>query len=366
MLGLGGCDDDFFGSGGFFPDAPRNLTGSYYNFGVNLNWELPPDWDGESFRVYGRRSSDPDFFFIAEVTNCAEGFCEYTDVNIVELVDYDYFVSALNASTGEEADSDVIRVEVPDFDPPPIPTGLHVLGLDEATYLTWFDDARSEPDFGFYRVYLDDPQTGAFLLGETDSYGFVDLLPNNGETYAYWVSSVDSYGHESGLSAQASGTPRPDYTGELVYAFQGRSGESGFRFAEDDNVTPVLGGTDPDRHFRLEEDGAGLWLVPGPGTQIHAQGFGTTALSCGVGADADCVSLEIAPTTGYVTQRVAAFDQTTYPMRVIGDDGAVHFGAVRIQALGSDQSGVGLMIFEWSYQLQPGNPALSTRATPTR
>ncbi len=363
-VGLGGCDDDGFFGSGFPPDAPRNLQGSYYNFGVTLTWELPPEWDGESFRVYGRRASDPDFFFIAEVTNCADGFCEYTDVNIVDQVRYEYFVSALNPDTGEEADSDVIAVDVPDFQAPPVPTGLHVLGLDEATFLTWLDDPRSEADFAFYRVYLDEPSSGAFLLGETDSHGFVDLLPENGQTYTYWVSAVDAYGHESAVSAEASGTPRPDYSGELLYSFQGRAQESGFRFGEDDSVSPVLDGVDAARHFRLEEDASGLWLAPGPGTQIHAQGFATTALACGVGADVDCVALEAAPSTGYTAQPVAAFDQTTYPMRVIGNDGAVHFGAVRIQTLGADQSGTGLMIFEWSYQLQAGNPALSKPVSP--
>jgi hypothetical protein len=43
---------------------------------------------------------------------------------------------------------------------------------------------------------------------------------------------------------------------------------------------------------------------------------------------------------------------------VIGDDGLAHYGVIRVALLGSDQNGDDLMIFDWAYQLQPGNPAL--------
>ncbi|MEZ4415085.1 MAG: hypothetical protein R3E10_04970 [Gemmatimonadota bacterium] len=364
---LGACDDNYFGPGGV-PDPPLHLTGSYYNYAVTLRWELASGWNGESFRVYSKRTSDPQYFLIADVTSCAEGVCEYADVNIVEGQRYEYFVAAVDPDSGEEADSSPVVVDVPDFDPPPVPTGLHVLGLDEATFVTWGSNARQASDFSFYRLYLDDGQ-GGFLLGETDSEGFVDLLAVNGETSTYRVAAVDQFGHESVLSASASGTPRPDYTGELLYAFEDRPLDAGFRFRESDQISPVVRGDAPERHFRLEVDANGLWLVPGPGTQIHAQGFATSALTCGVGADPDCVSVEVAPAGGYTTQDVPLLDQTTYPMRVLGDDGQTHYGAIRVQGSGFDQAGDALVVLDWSYQLQPGNPALNPRGripTPVR
>ena len=51
--------------------------------------------------------------------------------------------------------------------------------------------------------------------------------------------------------------------------------------------------------------------------------------------------------------------QNTYALRVRGDDGLIHFGAVRVTLLGFDQDGAAIMIFDWSYQLQPGNPSLT-------
>ena len=184
-------------------------------------------------------------------------------------------------------------------------------------------------------------------------------------TSSYRVSSVDDQGHESGSGAPASGTPRPDFHGEVVYDYLEVPGSSGFRFAENETANPIVDGDDPSRHVRLEEDDAGWWLVPGPGTRLYPQGFVTTALKCGVAADADCTALEVAPTSGYATQDVFVETQTTYVMQVVGDDGQVHYGVLRVEMLGFDQFGP-LAIFDWAYQLQAGNPELTPRPGPTR
>jgi len=60
------------------------------------------------------------------------------------------------------------------------------------------------------------------------------------------------------------------------------------------------------------------------------------------------------------------YPQATYVLRVIGDDGAQHFGAIRVSLLGFDQDGAALMIFDWAYQLQPGNPSLAPLQAPGR
>ena len=55
------------------------------------------------------------------------------------------------------------------------------------------------------------------------------------------------------------------------------------------------------------------------------------------------------------------YPQTTYVLRVVGDDGALHYGTVRVTLLGFDQEGAALMIFDWAYQLQAGNPNLTPK-----
>jgi hypothetical protein len=101
--------------------------------------------------------------------------------------------------------------------------------------------------------------------------------------------------------------------------------------------------------------------VPGPGTEIYDGLFETTALKCGVGADSDCVALDQAPLTGYTTLDMPLYSQTTYVFRVIGDGGGVHYGVIRAELLGFDQDSSAMMIFDWAYQLQAGNPNLAPR-----
>jgi len=359
VVGLGACEDTIVvGPDGRAPDAPRGLVVSYYAGAVTLQWELGPLWDGESFRVYGKRATDGNYFSIAEVTSCTNGFCSYTDLNVLPGRSYDYYVAAVGFSGIETATAQAIRIDVPQPIAPAVPTGLESVALDNAVYLRWNDDGRGSADFSFYRIYLE-LTDGPVLLGETDSPGFLDRLATNGITLGYLVSSVDDQGHESGLSQIAVGTPRPDFAGEFIYDYFDRPAESGFRFQPTDDVLPVLDGDGVGRHFRLETDAAGWWLVPGPGVSVYPEGFVTTALRCGPAADAGCVELTSAPTGGYVAADVGILPQTTYVLQVPGDDGAYRYGAIRVEMLGFDQAGDALMVFDWAYQLQPGNPMLS-------
>ena len=345
------------------PAPPVGLDVGYYNRAVTVYWDLASGWNGETFRVFSKRVGDTSFLLIADVTSCSGGSCEYTDTNIVSNVSYDYFVSALDPDTGVETDSDVtLRVSVPSFSPPPVPTDLEVVALDANNYIRWNDDARSVSDFSAYRIYLlSDGGATLTLLGHSDSPGFLDALAENGVTSSYAVSSVDLYGHESGTSGSAEGTPRPDFAGELVYSFIDEPDLSGFRFAESDQLDPIVPGGSDTRHFRLETDASGWWLVPGPSADVFPQGDLTTGLKCGVGADAQCYDWTTAPLSGYSHADIAVEPEFTYMWRVVEGDGVARYGALRVTLLGTDQFGAGLMIFDWAYQLQGGNPQLVRR-----
>ncbi len=363
LVVTGACTDgDVIGvDPGFGPAAPVGLEAVYFNRAVFLTWELAPDWDGESFRVYGRRASASEYLLLAEVTSCSSGLCNYTDRNISANQAYTYYVAAWDRRSGlETASAFAVDVNVPAPTPPPVPGGLDAVPLDDAVYLRWNANARSADDFSFYRIYIEGAE-GDFLLGETDSEGFLDLLVENGNTYTYRVSSVDDLGHESNLGEAASATPRPDYDGEFMYAFEDVPAEAGFRFVESEATLPIVSGTSPDRHVRLEVDDQGWWFVPAPGVQLYPQGFETTDLACGPWTNADCVSLEVAPTSGYTTQDVSLVPQTTYVIRYPQGQG-FRYGAVRVTLQGFDQSGAALMIFSWAHQLQVGNPNLAPRS----
>lgn len=348
-----------------YPAAPRELSAWYFDRAVYITWELGPGWDDDSFRVYGKRISDADYFLAAEVTNCSGGLCSYTDVNIRSGITYEYYVAAVGPTGLETASDYAVEVFVPEPVPPPDPVGLEVVALDAANYLRWSDNARNAEDFSFYRIYLEEPDGSTFLLGETDSEGFLDLLAQNGITYRYFATSVDDLGHESQGGTGASGTPRPDYHGEWIYAYEDLPAQSGFRFSDDEVTYPIVDGDAPGRDFRLEVDADGWWMVPGPGVEVYDGYWETTALKCGVASDSDCVALDRAPLDGYTNLDMALYPQATYVLRVPGD-GGFHYGAVRVTLEGLDQDGLAIMIFDWAFQLQAGNPDLSPREGSSR
>ena len=360
---LAACDDDGFPlSLDDPPAAPRSVDAWYFAGGVTVTWSLAPGWNGESFRVYSRRVTDPNYFLIAEVTSCTDGVCEYRDANVVAGATYEYYVAAVGASGLETPSGHLVEVAVPDPDPPPVPVGVLATALDESVFLSWGDNARDAADFSHYRVYLEGEDV--LLLGETDSEGFLDLRAGNGETYRYFVSALDDLGHESGGSRVASGTPRPDYHGELLYSYLDAPSSSGFRFPLNERDDPVVHGDAPGRHFRFEQDQAGWWLVPGPDAEIHTRVFSTSRLRCGPGSDAGCTDVATAPARDYTTDAVEALSATTYVLRYSGAGGR-HYAAVRIASQGYvDDAAV--VVFDWAHQLQPGNVSLESRRPEAR
>jgi hypothetical protein len=362
FMAVAGCDGrDVLGPVDGRVAPPRALDGWYYNGAVTLAWELDAGWDGESFRVYGKRRSDADFFLIAEVTSCSGGRCTYLDRNIVANVTYEYYVAAFDSRTGTETASEhAVEVFVPAPVPPPVPGGPDAIALDDAIYLTWDDRSREAADFSFYRVYLEGGDGSVILLGETDSEGFLDLLVENGNTYGYFVTAVDDLGHESDGSALAEATPRPDFHGEFLYAFEDVPAQSGFRFQESELLDPIVSGTSGERHFRLEVDDDGWWLVPGPGVEIHQQAYFTTALRCGPAADAGCTDLRQAPASDYAPWDMTLIPEHSYVLRVPAEGGGWRYGVIRVTHVGWAQDGA-IAIFDWAFQLQIGNPSLDLR-----
>lgn len=357
-LVLSGCDEVGTTWSGNGPAPPEHLDVWYYAEAVNLRWELHPQWDGDAFRIYGKRTSDANWFLVAEVSNCRDSHCSYSDVNISPGRTYEYYVASVNPRTGDETASEfAIEVFVPQPSPPPVPAELDAVPLDDALFLRWSDASRVE-DFGFYRIYLEGGDGDVILLGETDSEGFLDLLVQNGNTYGYFVTAVDDLGHESGGSPLAEGTPRPDYHGELLFAFEDHPDLAGFRFQESEATDPILPGTSADRHFRLEADSEGWWLVPGPGVEVHEESYVTTALRCGPASDDGCADVRMAPSSGYQTHDLGLAPGLSYVLRVPAEGDQWRYGVIRISHVGFAQDGA-VALFDWAFQLQVGNRALS-------
>ncbi len=331
---------------------------------VQVTWLPPADWDDEVFRVYGKRVSDSGFTLIGTVTSCTDVGCVYTDRNVQPGGNYEYYVSAFDESSDQETESDFRDVVgVPGTPRPAPPTALDAVALDNAAFLRWSPNPSNGASASKYVVYLTslDGEATLYQAGQTDGTGFLDVRAENGSRFGYRIATLDSLGHYSNLSTEVFVSPRPDFSGELVYAFADSAAASGFRFQSNEADNPILSGTSATAHWRMESDLTGWRIVPLNGTQVTEWGR-TTALVCGPGADAGCTAARTAPTAGYTMSPLYADAEYSYVFRVTGSDGQPHFAVLRVALLGTDQNGKDLMIFDWAYQTRPNEPQLSVGA----
>jgi hypothetical protein len=314
--------------------------------------------------VYGKRASASGFTLIATVTSCSDLGCVYTDRNVQPGVDYEYYVSAYDETSDLETASDFRDVvAVPSSSRPAPPTGLDAVGLDNAAFVRWTANPSNGNSVSRYVVFLTslDGAASLYQAGQTDGTGFLDVRAENGSRFGYRVAALDSLGHYSNLSSEVFVSPRPDFAGELVYAFADSAAASGFRFQADESANPILSGTSASAQWRLESDLTGWRIVPLNGTQVTEWGR-TTALVCGPGADAGCTAAKVAPSAGYSTAAIPVDAEYSYVFRVTGSDGQPHFAVLRVTMLGTDQNGKDLMLFDWAYQTMPNQPQLSVSA----
>ncbi len=371
-LALAGCDESINGIDR--PDRPTDLDARYEwalerwdvangrpvgHPEVTVTWQAPDRWGGEPFRVYGRRAGQGRYSLIATVTSCDAGSCSYVDTNVLQGSRYDYYVSTADERLEDEAPSDYrVEVSVPAFTPPPAPRADSVHALDNALYLRW-RDGGSGGAFWKYQVWLlaiDGAANAPYQTGETDAPGFLDGRARNGFQYSYRIAAVDTLGQVSNWSAPLAGAPRPDFSGELLYAYGDSTGAAGFRFVQADSLNPVLSGDSPQAQWRLEVNG-GAWQIRPLGETEVADAGRTTALVCGPSRDPGCRAVFQAPTTGYTRGPVSVNPEFSYVFRVRGSDGRIHHGVVRAEILGNSGT-KRLMIFDWAYQLRADDPRL--------
>lgn len=357
-----GMPTDLFASYAWVLEAFQNGQPVGYP-SVQVSWLPPSDWDDEVFRVYGKRASDANFTLIGTVTSCTDVGCVYTDRNVQPGGSYEYYVAAYDERSDLETASDFRDVVgVPAANRPAAPTALDAVALDNAAFLRWTAPANAGA-VSKYVVYLTsvDGTASLYQAGQTDGTGFLDQRAENGSRFGYRVATLDSLGHYSNLSSEVFVSPRPDFAGELVYAFADSAAASGFRFQANEVDNPILPGNSTSAHWRLESDMTGWRIVPLNGTQVTEWGR-TTALVCGPGADAGCTAARTAPTAGYTTAPIYADAEYSYVFRVTGSNGQPHFAVLRVTMLGTDQTGKDLMIFDWAYQTRPNDPQLSVTA----
>ena len=359
-----GCRQELVAPGGG-PSTPANLSYELEPsgdpnrpFGILLFWDDVTDANLASYRIYSRASGSGSFGLRGETSSNS-----FHDNGVPHL---EYLVTAVDVNSRESNSSNVITVdERLQLDPP---TWLFTISLNGAIHLEWDDSPyiTAPSRFKWYRIYstsynLDSGLCGTdwLLEGTTVAPEFLASALSNGVPRCFGVSAVSREGYESLWSPVRQDTPRPDARNTLVWAYDEKQAQSGFRFWQDVNADGraqtselglVVNGSRTDIDFWVYRDPADstLWLVPEfTGTQMRL--YSTTPL-------ADLTSIDFAPLSGYSRNMIQAVPGYGYVFEIV-DGSTLRYGALRVTHVGRDY-----LIFDWSYQTDPGNAELVVRA----
>jgi hypothetical protein len=249
---------------------------------------------------------------------------------------------------------------------PEAPTFLNSTSLDGAIALVWSDNPfTSDPgNFQNYRVYstsfdINPPAScgGSWKLeGTTVASEFLVAALTNGVPRCFSVTAVDLDGFESDRSPLRGDTPRPDSRNVALTTFQADQTTSGFRFWDDlngdgnvqsDELGIVRTGASSAIDFFVEEDPSGDLL-------LHPVRIGTGVEFYDDSAPVDdLTSIDFAPDQNYRTTPITAITGFGYVFQTAGGDGFPRFAALRVTHVGPT-----LLIMDWSFQTDPGNPEL--------
>ena len=325
--------------------------------GILLSWDDVPDPDLAGYRVYSRGGSGGSFGLRGETTSNT-----FHDNGVPHL---QYYVTAMDVNGAESQGSPVITVD--ERLQLQRPAALTSLSLNGSIHLSWTDNAfQTAPGrFKWYRVYstaydLDQGlcDTAWLLEGTTVAPEFLASAMNNGVPRCFGVSAVSREGYESLWSPLRQDTPRPDARNLLVWAYDENAAQAGFRFWDDLNSdglaqAPELGlvtdgaRTDIDFWVYRDPSDSSLWIVPEfSGTRMRL--YAPAPLF-------DLTSIDFAPVSGYSRNMIQAAPGYGYVFEIV-EGPTLRYGALRVTHAGRD-----FVIFDWSFQTDPGNPELQLR-----
>jgi hypothetical protein len=315
--------------------------------GILLRWTAPEDRRIASFVVYSRAATGDPWSRRATTTSYS-----FHDTGLPHL---QYYVVAQDNLGNESRPSNTVTVD--ERNRLPAPSGLTSVSLDRAVQLSWPNNARQANAqlFAYYRVYstsydLDADRCDAanwVLEGTTVSEDFLATGLPNGAPRCFAVSAVSTDGHESVWTRPRADTPRYDARNVLLFAREATLAQSGFRFFVPSTTTfgAVMAGDRTDLDFRVERRSDGsLWLAPvRSGVRVTLYGNAPVV---------DLTSIDVAPVSGFSSGAIEAVPGYGYVFEMLLGDG-LHYGALRVTHVSKDY-----VIFDWSYQSDPGNPEL--------
>ena len=353
------------GNNGSGPSTPANLSYELEPsgdpnrpLGILLFWDDVTDANLASYRVYSRASTSGSFGLRGETTSNT-----FHDNGVPHL---QYLVTAVDDNGVESGSSNAITVD--ERLQLVSPTWLSSISLNGSIHLEWDDTSylAAPSRFKWYRIYSTDYDLDAglcgtdwLLEGTTVAPEFLASAMTNGVPRCFGVSAISREGYESLWSPLRQDTPRPDARNTLVFAYEQNQPQSGFRFWQDVNADGsaqsselglIQNGNLTNIDFWVHRDptDSTLWLVPEfSGTQIRL--YSTSPV-------ADLTSIDFAPATGYTRNMIQAVPGYAYVFQIV-EGTTLRYGALRVTHVGRDY-----LIFDWSFQTDPGNPELQIRA----
>ena len=249
----------------------------------------------------------------------------------------------------------------------PAPSFLTSTSLNGAVYLAWDDTPYSgDPNaFSHYRVYSTSYNLDQNLCGATWSVEGTTVAPEflvgalaNGVPECFGVSAISVDDIESDKSPLRNDTPRPDARNVVLYSTDTLAGsQSGFRFWLDANNNGqvdvgelgLVGSAGSGANdFTLVNSGGTLYLTP-QRAGVTMQVYGNTPIG-------DLTDIDLAPSGGYAVTATSAAPMWGYVFQA-AEGSFYKYGAIRVTAVGPKY-----IIFDWSYQTDPGNPELVPHA----
>ncbi|NMC45170.1 MAG: hypothetical protein GYA46_14715 [candidate division Zixibacteria bacterium] len=240
----------------------------------------------------------------------------------------------------EDDDHDQILVPV-DNTAPPVPQGVYSVTGDGEVLLYWLPIDDVDGDFETYVVYRSDfdPDTGYWFIGETTQEYFVDDSVVNGHTYYYAVSSIDHDGNLSALSYEyVFDTPRPQGANAVMFDYNAVPSYAGWDFSAMQTVNYLSVNCDIYAEYLSGDD---VFYINVTNEDVDIQDMGYTVSLDDIGYSPD-----------------AGWSQNGWLEVILGHTYVIwtadnHYAKIRVTAIVDDH-----IIFDWAYQVDPGNPEL--------
>ncbi len=228
-----------------------------------------------------------------------------------------------------------------DHTPPSVPKGLYSITGDEAVYLCW--EENDEKDFKEYRIYRRVEGDDYYCrIAKTKIAEYVDLEVNNGITYFYTITATDTHGNESEFSDVAYDTPRPEGFDQIIHDYHWAPEASGFDFSKG----KVVCYDDANADIYLDFDNSfGVYFLCVTDDLTDIQDFGYTD---------DLDDVDWSPTEGWST---LGWVEVILGHSYIIWTGDNHFAKLRVEGFTRSYG----IIFDWAYQIDPGNQELISR-----